>query len=393
MPAMTHSRTMVASMGAVLVSIACAQSLDFASGNRVNKHTYASDDGRADFAFINAYFCGADTSSADYKCAVDVKASCDGFDVHMVQSYITKNGSDTPSEWYRYMHQLHSNMTSWDQFMHYGTTFHASDLSAHLARFQKDGIPFMARKTSTSTALYSLLVQTPSAKVMEIVSTTAPKSSASLFVDWKDEECPVSHERSLAQINTLDMMSPRFLSSPSTGLPSLTAIGVNIAASVETVNGIGAWLKNYGISGSETKLHNATTCTVAAITYSNAEVRYVSNPGARVGSKTVEEYEEMQMAVHKEYVGQGTGWDAWMDNHWCVGVSHSKALDAVAKLWAADKVSWHGHKTPRVSSVRSVGFRGESIELNGLVDGSYLKHLKGFDFCTASTDPADVVIV
>jgi hypothetical protein len=385
---------MLSGMCAVLASIAWAQSAsDFVSGNRVNKHTYSSDDGRGDFAFINTYFCDADTSSADYKCAVDMKASCEGFDVHMVQSYVTKNGSETPGEWYRYMHQLHGNMTTWDQFMHYGTTFHASDLSAHLARFQEDGIPFMARKTTSGTILYSLLVQTPSAKVMEIVSTTAPSSSASLFEDWKDTECPRSHERSLAQIASLRAMSSMFPPSPSPGLPTLTAIGVNIAASAETVNGIGTWLKKYGISGSQSELHNDTTCAVAAITYTNAEVRYVSNPSARVGSRTVEQYEEMQMATHSDYVGQGTGWDAWMDNHWCVGVSHSKALDAVAKLWAADHEAWHAHKTPRVGSVRSVGFRGESIELNGVIDGSYLKSLKGFDFCTASTDPASVVHV
>jgi len=388
-------RMKVSKLCAALASVAWAQSVPTgASSNRVNKHTYSSDDGRGDFAFINTYFCAADTSSADFKCAVDMKASCDGFDVHMVQSYVTKNGSETPSDWYRYMHQLHGNMTTWDQFMHYGTTFHASDLSAHLARFQADGIPFMARKTSSSAPLYSLLVQTPSAKVMEIVSATAPNSSVSLFVNWKDDECPVSHERSLAEIDTLNTMSPRFPPSPTPGeLPTLTAIGVNIAASAKTANEIGAWLQKYGISGSETKLHNGTACTVAAITYSNAEVRYVSNPAARVGSKTVGKYEEMQMAVHKEYVGQGTGWDAWMDNHWCVGVDHSKALDSVAKLWAADNVSWHGHTTPRVSSVRSVGLRGESIELNGLIDKSFLKNLVGFDFCTPSTDPAEVVLV
>ena len=113
----------------------------------------------------------------------------------------------------------------------------------------------------------------------------------------------------------------------------------------------------------------------------------MNNLGARVGSKTIEDYEEMQMATHDKYVGQGTGWDAWMDNHWCIGVSHSKPLDSVAELWAANNVSWHAHKTPRVSSVRSVGLRGESIELNGEVDGSFLKKLKGFDFCTADTDP------
>jgi len=361
--------------------------------NRINKHTYSSDDGRGDYAFINKYFCAADTSSADFKCAVDMKASCSGFSVHMVQSYITKNGTETPGDWFSYMHQLHGDMKTWDQFMHYGTTFQVSDLSAHLALFQNDSIPFMARKTSSGTTLYSLLVQTPSAKVMEIVSAKAPNSSASLFVDWKDEECPVSHERSLTEIDTLHQEA-RFPPAPSpSGLPTLTAIGVNIAASAETANGIGAWLNKYGISGSKTELHNATSCTVAAITYSNGEVRYVSNPGARVGAKTVEQYEEMQMAVHKEYVGPGKlGWDAWMDNHWCVGVDHSKALDSVAKLWSADKVAYHSHKSA-ASSVRSVGLRGESIELNGLIDGSFLKNLEGFDFCTASTDPSSIIHV
>ena len=112
------------------------------------------------------------------------------------------------------------------------------------------------------------------------------------------------------------------------------------------------------------------------------------NAQARVGGRTVEDYEDYQVATHAKYVGQGTGWDAFMDNHWCVGVSHSKVLDTTAKLWAGDGVAWHAHKSPRVSSVRSVGFRGESIEINGEIDGSFLKKLKGFDFCTASTDPS-----
>jgi hypothetical protein len=364
------------------------------SGNRINKHTYSSNDGRGDYAFINEYFCPADTSSASYKCAVDMKASCDGFALHMVQSYVTKNGSATPDEWSSYMHQLHGDMKTWDQFMHYGTTFHASDLSKHLAKFQADGIPFMARKTSSSPVLYSLLVQTPSAKVMEIVSTTVPSSSASLFAVWKDNECPISHERSLTKIDSLAARPTRPFPPPSpSGLPTLTAIGVNIAASTQTVNEIGGWLKKYGISVDDSHVKNDTSCTVASITYSNAEVRYVSNTAARIGSKTVEQYEEMQMAVHEKYVGSGKlGWDAWMDNHWCVGVSHSKTLDSIAKLWDADKVSYHAHKSG-AQSVRSVGLRGESIELNGLIDGSYLKHLNGFDFCTASTEPSIVLHV
>jgi hypothetical protein len=322
-----------------------------------------------------------------------MKASCSGFQVHMVQSYVTKNGSATPDEWFSYMHQLHGDMKTWDQFMHYGTTFSVSDLSEHLAAFQADDIPFMARKTSSSPVVYSLLVQTPSAKVMEIVSTTVPSSSASLFVAWKDDECPISHERSLSEIddvseNPLRRLQPSPSPSPSGGLPTLTAIGVNIAASEDTVNEIGGWLKKYGISGSASQVKKGTSCTVAAITYSNAEVRYVSNTGARIGSKTVKEYEEMQMSVHDKYVGKGKlGWDAWMDNHWCVGVSHDKTLDSIAKLWDSDDESYHAHKSG-AQSVRSVGLRGESIELNGVIDGSYLKHLAGFDFCTASTDPS-----
>merc|ERR1712217_210446 len=99
------------------------------------------------------------------------------------------------------------------------------------------------------------------------------------------------------------------------------------------------------------------------------------------------------MAVHKEYVGPGKlGWDAWMDNRWCVGVDHSKSLDSVAKVWSADGVAYHAHKSA-ASLVRSVGLRGESIELNGLIDGSYLKNLDGFDFCTASTEHNDILSV
>jgi hypothetical protein len=377
----------------MLLSLVAVLGVVAQASNRVNKHTYSSNDGRGDYAFVNKYFCPADTSSASYKCAVDMKASCSGFAVHMVQSYVTKNGSATPDEWFSYMHQLHGDMKTWDQFMHYGTTFSVSDLSKHLAKFQADGIPFMARKTSSSPVVYSLLVQTPSAKVMEIVSTKAPSSSASLFEAWKEDECPISHERSLSENDSESFNAPRRLQPspsppPSGGLPALTAIGVNIAATTETVNEIGDWLKKYGISGSASQVKKSTSCTVASITYSNAEVRYVSNTGARIGSKTVKEYEDMQMAAHDKFVGKGkVGWDGWMDNHWCVGVSHDKTLDSVAKLWDSDKVPYHAHKSG-AQSVRSVGLRGESIELNGLIDGSYLKNLDGFDFCTASTEPS-----
>jgi len=358
------------------------------SGNRINKHTYSSNDGVGDYNFISTYFCDADTSSADYKCAVDMKASCSGFDVHMVQSFVTKNGTETPNEWWSYLHDLHGNMTEWDQFMHYGTTFLTSDLSAHLERFQADGIPFFARKTSSGST-YSLLVQTPSAKVMEIVAASAPSKGANLFKNWEQHECPAAHSWDEEQLNTI--LSSQELQGRSSGLPSLTAIGVNIAASADSVSGIGSWLKKYNIAGSSGSAEPSVTkdgnCTVSSTIFANGQVRYVSNPSARVGARSVEDYEKYQMSTHRQYVGQGTGWDAFMDNHWCVGVSHSVYLDSIAKLWAADNVSWHAHKTPRVSSVRSVGFRGESIELNGVVDGSFLKHLQGFDFCTASTDP------
>jgi len=253
------------------------------SGNRVNKHTYSSNDGRGDYDFISTYFCDADTSSAPFKCAVDMKASCSGFDVHMVQSYVTANGTETPDEWFSYMKSLHGEMATWDQSMHYGTTFMADDLTEHLARFQKDKVAFMARKTSSG--LYSLLVQTPSAKTMEIVSSKAPSSGASLFTEWNDPECPAAHERDLSQLPALKGTHEVRAS----GLPSLTAIGVNLAATEETVNGVGAWLTRYGISGSKATVTQGNNCSFASITYSNAEVRYVSNPGARIGDKSVEE--------------------------------------------------------------------------------------------------------
>lgn len=356
------------------------------ASNRVNKHTYSSNDGEGDYKFISTYFCDADTDSSDKKCAVDMKASCAGFDVHMVQSFVTANGTETPDEWYSYISALHGDMSQWDQFMHYGTTFHASQLDDHLTKFQKDEVPLIARKSSLSGAnevhLYSLLVQTPSGKVMEIVSTAKPTWDLELYTDWQSAECPDSHVRTISE----ELIS-RAATVRSSSLPTLTAIGVNIAATDTTVQQIGPWLTKYAISGSKSTKSTDGNCSFATITYENAEVRYVSNPDAAIGVKTVEEYEEYQMAVHREYVGQDSGWDAFMDNHWCVGVDHKAYLDTTAKLWAANNVSWHAHKTPRVSSVRSVGLRGESIELNGVVDGSYLKHLKGFDFCTASTDP------
>merc|ERR1711988_1713436 len=101
------------------------------------------------------------------------------------------------------------------------------------------------------------------------------------------------------------------------------------------------------------------SCTVASMTYKNADVRYISNPDGRVGEKTVKQYEEMLMKVHGDKVGEGTGWDQWMDNHWCIGVDHSTSLDSVAKQWHKDGVHYHAHES-RASSVRGVGLRGES---------------------------------
>jgi hypothetical protein len=357
----------------------------------VNKHTYSSNSGWEDNRFLNKYFCPAQGREPFYgkKCAAVSHASCNGFDVHMVQSFVSQNGSETPDEWFSYLSELHGDMTRWDQFMHYGTTFYASDLSDHLGKFQADGVPFMARKTSSDTILYSLLVQTPSAKIMEIVSTKAPSSNASLFVEWEDDSCLISHERNLSEIKTLSNSLSEISEQSREGLPTLTAIGINIAASAQTVSEIGAWLEKYGIGppSSKPKLLKSSSCTVASITYDNAEVRYVSNPGARVGSKTVENYEDMQMAAHKQYVGTNTGWDAWMDNHWCLGVGQSGYLDPVAKSLTDGGVPWHAHmNNVGIVSVRTVGLGGESIELNGYSDESYLKDLTEFDFCTADTE-------
>lgn len=378
-------------MGAFRFLVVCtALFTASAVNNRINKHTYSSNDGEGDFKFIDTYFCDANTDSAPKNCAIDMKAECDGFDVHMVQTFVTKNGTETPDEWFSYMTKLHGNLTSWDQFMHYGTTFSVGDLSDHLEAFKSNGVPFLARKTSatataTGSTLYHVLVQTPSAKIMEIVSTTKPSSGASAFKEWESSECASSHDYSLAAAAlTQNRPRRRRLSA----LPALTAIGVNIPGTATTVKDIGPWLSKYGIAGKRSTTGSDGNCSFASMTYSNAEVRYISNPAARIGAKTVEQYEQYQMSVHKEYVGQGTGWDAFMDNHWCVGVDHSLVLDTTAKLWAANNVSWHAHKTKRVSSVRSIGLRGESIELNGLIDGSFLKNLKGFDFCTADTDPS-----
>jgi len=356
------------------------------AANRINKHTYASDDGQGDYEFVNTYFCDADTSSAPTKCAVDMKASCDGFAVHMVQSFVTKGGNEPPKVWYGYMSSLHANFTkSWDAFMHYGTTFYVDDLSKHLAKFQADKVPFYARKSAGDEPVYSLLVQTPSAKIMEIVSLNV--SQTSLFSMWIADECPDSHARSLSSyVSTYDALKS---TTRSNSLPSLLAIGINIPATEQTVNGIGAWLTKYKISGKSSSVETdsaSPSCKFAQISYSNGVVRYVANPVARTGDKTVADYEAYQVALHNEYVGKNTGWDAFMDNHWCVGVDRSvTTLDSVAKQFAANNVSFHAHKSG-ASSVRSVGFNGESIELNGLIDGSYLKNLKGFDFCTADTD-------
>lgn len=354
--------------------------------NKINKHTYASNDGEGDFKFVKKYFCSdADTDSASAKCAVDMKASCSGFSVHMVQSFVTDPGDETPDEWFSYMSDLHGDMAAWDQFMHFGTTFYANDLSKHIAKFQSDSVPFMARKTSSG--IYSLIVQTPSAKTFEIVSSSAPSGSADLFKTWADSECPKSHERDLSQFESLDLGSRL-----GSDLPELTAIGINIAATDETVQGIGAWLEKYNIGGKHSEILEDGSCTVASMTYKNADVRYISNPDGRVGEKTVKQYEEMLMKVHGDLVGDGTGWDAWMDNHWCVGVDHSTFLDSVAKLWHQDGISYHAHES-RASSVRGIGLRGESIELNGNIDNSFLKNLDGFDFCTASTEPESVSVV
>jgi hypothetical protein len=370
----------------------------------IRKQTYSSNRGWEDNDFLNKYFCPAEVGDF-VECAVDSKAFCTGFQVHMVQSFVTPNGSETPDEWFSYMSELHGDMTRWDQFMHYGTTFYASDLSAHLERFQADGVPFMARKTSSEATLYSLLVQTPSAKTMEIVSTKAPRSNASLFVEWGIDECPVSHERDLSEIKTISDSFwsdyvPTYLSDYLSDhqqshreLPPLTAIGVNIAAPAQTVSEIGAWLEKYLMTASKPKLLKSSSCTVASITYANAEVRYVSNPGARVGSKTVEHYAEMQMAAHKQYVGTGAGWDAWMDNHWAIGigtnVDRDRPLDEIVKSLTDDGVPWHGHGGDEraMLSVRAVGPGGEGVELNGFSDGTQMGDLTGFDFCTVDTEP------
>merc|ERR1712110_254055 len=103
-----------------------------------------------------------------------------------------------------------------------------------------------------------------------------PSSGGALFKAWGEDECPKAHETLLniipATATTTDSSVLR------TGLlPTLTAIGVNIPATAETVNSIGPWLKKYGISGSSSIVSKGANCSFAAMTYNNAMVRYISS--------------------------------------------------------------------------------------------------------------------
>ena len=112
------------------------------------------------------------------------------------------------------------------------------------------------------------------------------------------------------------------------------------------------------------------------------EIVAVRNAGARPGPRGVAAYETYVKEAHGKLMGEGAGWDAYLDAHVGLAVDDADALDEFAPLLDAADVPYMPHReTDSDGSDASYGSVW-TADFGGLgFDASCLTDVPKFEFC------------
>jgi len=106
----------------------------------------------------------------------------EGFAIHMAAVSGNTTGGLPVDQLESHYRERLGNLTAYDQFMDYSTTFYTHDLQPYAASFKKDGVPFFLaewREESTQELWYSLIFVIPNTMyVIELASPVKPDSTS-----------------------------------------------------------------------------------------------------------------------------------------------------------------------------------------------------------------------
>ena len=177
---------------------------------KIYKYTIASSKAEEDGEWAEANFgCALRDVTDTHGCASLGKTSCLGnslaYNLHFVTNSITEAGDKDIAFWDGVMQDMHGDMTKFDPFMDYRLVFYTQDLSEMTKNLVENDEAVMLRSSeSAGETWYSLIMQSPSGKIFEVVSTKldlekleahekGSRFLAKRFKSWASEEESCAH--------------------------------------------------------------------------------------------------------------------------------------------------------------------------------------------------------
>ena len=187
---------------------------------KIYKYTIASSKAEEDGAWAEKMFgCTVRDVTDTHGCATLGKTSCLqdtlGYNLHFVTNSITAAGDKDIQFWDDVMTAEHGNMDKFDPFMDYRMVFYAQDLSELTKSLMDEGgesAMLRSAENDGGETWYSLLLQSPSGKIFEVVSTkldleklashkAGEKWLKMKYETWAADELSCPH----TQVPTLDL--------------------------------------------------------------------------------------------------------------------------------------------------------------------------------------------
>ena len=384
---------------------------------RYTKQTINSVNAIGDGDFVQTMFgltYETETESAvdDSDCATRAQATglADWLS-HFFTSHVTNEGSISTKSWVEYWNGLHGELGStewegWDQFMSASTTYFSPDITSFLTTLQDNGVAHLKRSYLNpldGSTMYALVVTLPFAgRAFEVHGATVDESARDSFAALGADECEAAFAVGQS-VDELQQAWTFFGGVVTDGVPSLLIVKVS-----EPTAALGAaseFMRSYVPEATRylTRVdaeteggcgYEALRLTHNASVLLKVEARFIHNPAARVGSRSVADFEAYTRELHASAVGTDRGWDRWLDTHVAIDVSSSEYLDATSARLAAGGIPFHAHTITsptddegNAGSVWSAGPAAMAIEFKGTYNYSYFNKddLVDLDFCTKSS--------
>jgi len=344
---------MLRTLPSLFVAICFAQQYDSQPYYKLSKRTLSSSDGGLDQAFWNKYFGPTDPASTHGGCLDRwlQHAAPDNIGMHFPTSSSTPdvpvnaNGSNDTmhlADWDAFRIQLHAKAVDANKkstFHDYATAFYTPDLGPHCSKFASDGVPFLARQYSfEGVVMFVAIVTTPgNGHTLEIQAPACLGCSEQTFAPFGSEECEGSHRLA----NSLEYYADAWryatglegwnstLANSSLPTPLLMQVRSAVVDIEEARKYLQSYVPKAAVKDDLRALNpDGGTCSVVEIMVTTAPfaaqrhvtnysvpLRWVQNSGGWSEGHNWAEWTNWTARLHRDYVGEGWGYDRLLDYH------------------------------------------------------------------------------